>query len=315
MPLTILPYLRGLLIAVEPANCVSLARALKNVSHDRLSRILKDKMFGWQTLLHAFVLGTFGKLQGGYLVIDDTVINKSFAKTIENLAWIFCSKENRAVLGLNIVVLCWSNGIHTVPLAVKFWKKGGKSKYDLALELLAYAKNTLCLQPEYIAFDSWYASKKILKRLRAYRWTFFSQLKRNRLFNKIPLPDVHHHPYWIEQGKIFEDMEVLVVRHGKKYFVTNNLSLSRQEVLAFYKTRWVIETMFRILYSKLGLEDCQSISLWAQTAHVYLSMMALILLAKRREETGKTEYEVRRECIFYPEKVENLLAALRLEGA
>jgi putative transposase len=256
-----------------------------------------------------------GKLQGGYLVIDDTVINKSFAKSIEKLAWIFCSKENRAVLGLNLVVLVWSNGTTTLPLAVKIWKKGGKSKYDLALELLAYAKNILCLQPDYVAFDSWYASKKILKRLNTYKWTFFSQLKKNRKFNGVQLQKFRRHPYWIEQGKIFDDLPVLVVRHGKKHFVTNNLSLSRKEVLALYKTRWVIETMFRILYSRLGLEDCQSISLRAQTAHIHLTMMTLVLLEKAREETGKTEYEMRRECIFYPEKAENLLTTVLLAGA
>lgn len=315
MPLKILPYLRGLLTVSEPANCVSLARVLKHISHDRLSRILNDKAFEWQTLLQALVLRIIGKLQGGYLVIDDTVINKSFAKSIEKLSWIFCSKENRAVLGLNLVVLVWSNGPFTLPLAVKIWKKGGKSKYALALELLAYAKNILCLQPEYVAFDSWYASKKILKRLNAYKWIFFSQLKKNRKFNDVQLQKFRTHPYWIEKGKIFGDMEVLIVRHGKKHFVTNNLSLSRKEVLAFYKTRWVIETMFRILYSKLGLEDCQSISLRAQTAHVYLSMMALVILEKARKETGKTEYEVRRECIFYPEQVENLLAPMLLSSA
>jgi hypothetical protein len=43
-------------------------------------------------------------------------------------------------------------------------------------------------------------------------------------------------------------------------------------------------------------------------------MLAFVILEKAREETGKTEYEVRRECIFYPERAENLLARLRLAG-
>jgi hypothetical protein len=43
--------------------------------------------------------------------------------------------------------------------------------------------------------------------------------------------------------------------------------------------------------------------------------MALVLLEKAKEETGKTEYEMRREYIFYPERAENLLATLRLGSA
>src|SRR6266498_582330 len=171
MSQSILSYVEGLLSVSEPANCISLACAVKGISHDRLSRILNDVKLEWQTLLQAVILRIAGKLQGGYLILDDTVINKSFGKKIENLSWIFCSKENRSVLGLNIVALCWSNGTITLPLAIKFWKKGeNKSKYDLACELLSYAKNILCLQPEYVVFDSWYASEKILSAINSYGW-------------------------------------------------------------------------------------------------------------------------------------------------
>lgn len=199
----ILSYVSGLLSVSESATCLSLARVVKNTSHDCLSRILNNRTLEWKTLLQATVLRIIGKLQGGYLIIDDTVINKSFAKQIENMSWMFCSKENRSVLGLNLVVLCWSNGTITLPLCVKFWKKSeGKSKYDLALELLSYAKNILCLQPEYVVFDSWYASEKILSTIQSYGWIFFSQLKKNRLLGGVQLQKKHNHPYWMEQGTI-----------------------------------------------------------------------------------------------------------------
>lgn len=295
---------------------MSLARVVKNCSHDSLSRILKSKAFEWQTLLQTLVLRIAGKLQGGYLVIDDTVLDKSFAKIIENVSWIFCSKENRAVLGLNLVVLCWSNGTYTLPLAVKIWKKNSNtSKYDLALELLEYAKYTLCLSPDYIAFDSWYASRKILERMTEYEWVFFSQLKKNRLFNGKQVRDTHGYPYWIEKGNIFGSLEVLVVRHGKKYFVTNDITLSKKEILETYKTRWVIETMFRLLSDQLGIDECQSLSLQSQTAHIHLCCMAAVLLEKARAVTGKTEYDIKRRCSFYPMEAEKLVRGYCFEDA
>lgn len=152
MPAQIFAYIKGLLTVSERANCVALARVLDGESyHDRLSRILNNTKLEWQTLLHSLVLRIIGKLNDGYLIIDDTVIDKSFAKVIDNLAWIFCSKKNKQVFGLNIVVLAWSDGTVTIPLGFKIWKKDSKkTKLDLALELLSYAKNFLKLSPKYV---------------------------------------------------------------------------------------------------------------------------------------------------------------------
>lgn len=314
MPVKILTYVKGLLVAVETATCTSLAR-VTHVSHDHLSRILADRKLEWQTLLSSWIKKILGTLDDGYLMIDDTVINKSFAKMIDNLSWVFCSKEGRSVLGLNIVVLAWSNGVITVPLAVKIWKKGGLSKYELALQLLAYAKNILKIKPKYVAFDSWYSSKKILQRLQKYGWMFYTQIKRNRKFNGKQVWRTHRHPYWIETGTIDGDFRILVVRHGKKYFVTNNLTASKQSLLACYRTRWNIETMFRVLYGQLGLEECQARSLQKQTAHVHLCFLAFTVLEKARIGSDLTQYELRREYRFHPERVDTLFTKLNFQSA
>lgn len=314
MPVKIFTYVKGLLVAVETATCTSLAR-VTHVSHDHLSRILTDRRLEWQILLSSCIRKILGTLDDGYLMIDDTVINKSFAQMIDNLSWIFCSKEGRSVLGLNIVVLAWSNGTVTVPLAVKIWKVGGPSKFTLALQLLSFAKNILKIKPKYVTFDSWYSSKKILKRIHNYGWVYYTQLKKNRKFNGKQLQQQHQHPYWMETGKIYGDTSVLVVRNGKKYFVTNNLSASKQDILSRYKTRWNIETMFRVLYDQLGMEECQARSAQAQTAHIHLCLIAYLMLERARIETHQTSYALRRNYRFHPELVENLFAQLNLVGA
>lgn len=317
MPTKILSYIKGLLTVSEDATCTALSRVLRGESsHDNLSRILKDQRLEWQTLLSSLLLRIFGKLRDGFLIIDDTVIDKSFAKAIENLAWMFCSKKNKSVLGINIVVLIWSNGAITIPLAFKIWKKDSKkSKYDLSLELLSYAKNFLKIKPKYVVFDSWYASKKILKRLHGYNWQFVCQIKKNRKFNGVQLKLYKKHPYWMEQGTIDGNLKVLIVRHGKKYFAANTLELSKKEILNRYKTRWTIETMFRILHDKLGLGECQARSLQAQTAHIHLCLMSFILLEKEKQETNKTWYQLRRDYRFHPKNVDYLFSKLNFQSA
>lgn len=316
MPLTIFAYLKGLLAVSETANCISMSRVLKGISHDRLSRILNDVRLEWQTLLLSLVLRIVGKLSDGFLIVDDTVLDKSFAKVIENLHWVFCSKKNKQVFGLNIVILCWSNCYVTIPLAFKIWKKNnGKTKIDLALELLSYARNFLKLQPKYVTFDSYYSAKKILRRLIKYGWMFYTQVKKNRKFNGNQLKFVRRNPYWMEQGVIDGNVEVLIVRNGKKYFATNNLGASKQEILSNYRTRWTIETMFRVLYDKLGLEECESRSLQSQTAHITLCLMSFVLLEQQKQRTKKSWYRLRREYRFHPEKVDLLFNELNLISA
>ena len=309
MPLQIFTYVKGLLTVSESATCTALSRVVGR-SHDSLTRIIQDTKLEWQILLSSCIRKILGKLSDGYLMIDDTVINKSFAKVINNISWVYCSKEERSVLGLNIVVLAWSNGVVTIPLAIKIWKEGGKSKYDLALELLSYARNILRIKPKYVAFDSWYASKKILKRLQKYGWTFYTQIKKNRKFNGIQVQRRHKNPYWMEAGTIDGDFKILLVRNGKKYFATNNLTASKQALLSAYRTRWKIETMFRILYDQLGLEACQSQSLVAQNAHLHLCFLAFVVLERARIETDRTSYQLRRDYRFRPELVDNLFTQL-----
>jgi hypothetical protein len=315
MPRKVLDYVCGLLSVSEQATCVALSRVM-GLSHDSLSRTLKNSKLTWQTLLRALILRVFGKLSDGYLIIDDVVLKKSYAKTIENLSWVYCSKEQRSVLGLNLVVLCWSNDTVTIPLTFKVWRKGdSKSKYDLALELLSYARNTLCLKPEYVTFDFWYAAKKILKRLQKYGWIFYSQIKKNRKFNNVRVAKYSSTRFWTIQGMIDGDTQVVVVKHNGKYFVTNNLEADQHIILKQYKTRWKIETMFRMLEYKLGLDECQMISLKAQVAHAYMAMMAFIILERAKMDTDKIWYTIKRELTFHPQTTFELLTKLDLVGA
>ncbi len=111
-------YLKGLICVFENANCVSLSR-IAQCSHDSLTKILNGEKLCWQTLLQSFALRIFEKLQDGYLIIDDTVISKRFAKKIENISWVFDSKIGKSILGINLAMIAWSNGRITIPLVIR----------------------------------------------------------------------------------------------------------------------------------------------------------------------------------------------------
>jgi hypothetical protein len=135
------------------ASCVALAAALETVSHDRLTRLLQAAWSG-QTRL-ALAVRTRFVWQGGDLIIDDTVIPKPFATAMEGVAWVFSSPERRPVYGFSLVRLVWTDGRLRIPLGLRLWRRGGPSKYMLALAWLSDARNRLRGRPESVLFDAW----------------------------------------------------------------------------------------------------------------------------------------------------------------
>jgi putative transposase len=293
MPTLVWLYLTALLYYRTSASCVALAESLETVSHDRLTRLLQADWSG-QRLLESAIRTLF-VWERGHLILDDTVIAKPFARAIEGLAWVFSSQERRPVLGLSLVLLVWTNGAVRIPLGIRLWQRGGPSKYELALELLSYARNRLHCRPEYVLFDAWYPSKALLKRVRDYGWYFVCRLKKNRRFNGQPLRAHRRHPYWAECGWLTGGLKVLVVRYGTKYYASNRLTLPAAEVRRLYRIRAQIEEVIRVCKDQLGLNGCQARSERAQEHHVSCCLVAFCVLERERQDRGLTIYKLKRQ--------------------
>src|SRR5215813_8567852 len=180
MPEPLWIYLMALLYFTRLTTCSAIADAFDSASHDQLTRMLQGTWSG-HTLLDLALRVLFA-VAGGYLIVDDTVVAKPAARLLGEAAWVWSNKDRKVLFGVSVVLLIWTDGQHRVPLAFRVWHKGGVSKYDLALELLSYARNRLKCKPQFVLFDSWYPSKKLLKRIRDYGWYFVCQLKKTRVF-------------------------------------------------------------------------------------------------------------------------------------
>jgi putative transposase len=293
MPTLVWHYLTALLYYRTSASCVALAEALQSVSHDRLTRLLQADWSG-QRLLELSCRTLF-VWRRGYLIIDDTVIAKPFATAIESLAWVYSSRDHQPVYGLSLVLLVWTNGTVRLPLGMRLWHKGGPSKYDLALELLSYARNRLRCHPEYVLFDAWYPSKRLLKRIRDYGWYFVCRLKKNRRFNGHAVRQHRRHPYWTEIGWLSGGLKVRIVRYGKKYYATNRLTLSAAEVRRLYRVRAQIEEVIRVCKAQLALTGCQARSERAQLHHIACCLSAFYVLERERCDQQLSIYKLKRQ--------------------
>jgi hypothetical protein len=213
------------------------------------------------------------------------------------------------VFGVSVVLLVWIDGQNRIPVAFRVWKKGGPSKYALALELLSYARNRLKCKPQFVLFDSWYPSKAVLKWIRDYGWYFVCQLKKNRQFARMPLHRYLPQPYWQAAGTLSGGLKVLVVRHRRKYYATNRLSLTAKEVRTHYKIRHEVEEVIRTAQSQLHVAACQvgyrrlgeapsRLQPGAQAHHIALCLAAYLIVERERLDQGISWRKLKQRLIL-----------------
>ena len=307
MPEPLWIYLMALRYFSNLTTCSAMSDAFDSASHDQLTRLLQGTWSG-HTRLH-LALRLLFTVAGGYLILDDTVIEKPYARLLGEAAWVWSSKQRQVVCGVSVVLLVWTDGQVRIPLAFRLWHKGGPSKFTLALELLSYARNRLRCKPQFVLFDSWYPSKPLLKRLRDYGWYFVCQLKKHRRFEGRPLVRSLQQPYWHAIGCVSGDLKVFVVRYRRKYYATNRLSLSAKEVRTLYRKRQEVEEVIRVLKSHLSLEGCQAgyrrsseekplLREGAQAHHVALCLVASLIVERERLDCGETWRQRKRQLIL-----------------
>lgn len=162
-----------------------------------------------------------------------------------------------------------------------------RTKYALAREMLVELDALLPKGHKvYVLFDSWYASKKLIKFCRRKRWHVICALKSNRGIDKVSVSrhnqQLRHKPYkritleaMNENRKarkyytrsitgrlanISDPVHVIISKKGTrdkypKYFACTDLSLSAQQVLRYYQKRWAVEVDNTYLKNALGLGD------------------------------------------------------------
>jgi hypothetical protein len=307
MPAPVWLYLMALLYFTNMTTGSAIADAFDRVAHDRLPRMLQGTGAGHRLLdlaLRAWFTGA-----GSSLIVDDTGVAKPYARLLGEAAWVWSSKDRKVLFGVSVVLLVWTDGQIRIPLACRVWRKGGVSKYALALELLSYARNRLKCKPHFVLFDSWYPSKQLLKRIRDYGWYFVCQLKKPRVFEGRALRYYKQQPYWQAVGALRGGLKVFVVRYRRKYYATNRLTLTAQEVRMLYRKRQEVEEVIKGLKSQLSLEGCQggytrswkakaSAQEGAQTHHIALCLVAYLIVECERLEQGCTWRQFKRRLIL-----------------
>jgi putative transposase len=262
-------------------------------AHDAFTRLLHrlepDSEVLWQEVEPQV------RREDGFLILDDTVLDKFYAQKIELVGYVWSGKHKRPVKGINLLTLLWTDGDRHVPCDYRLYDKAdGKTKNDHFREMLEAAR-ARGFRPRAVLFDSWYARLENLKLLGTFGWKWLTQLQANRRVN----PDrsglirveqaalaargtvVHLEGYGLV--KVF----LIVTKDGgKEYWATSHLDLTELERLEFAEASWKIEEYHRALKQFTNVERCQARAARAQRNHIGLSLRAFFRLETYSHHTG-----------------------------
>ena len=276
-PVTRLDYCQYLLVSQINYTLTNFADHSERFSHDAVNRYLRGERIT-PRLVWENVRGQLVVSPHGYLIFDDTVLDKNYSDSIELVRRQYSGNAHAVIRGIGIVTCVYVN-----PEADQFWlidyriyDPDGKTKLDHVQEMLQNVIYQKHLPFQAVLMDSWYATKDLMLYLESLKKIYYCPLKDNRQVDD----SGGEQPYRCVDSLAWSETElahgkrikikgfpkehkvhcfrVAVTTHRTDYVVTNDLAQdsveATQEACSF---RWKIEQLHREAKQLTGLEGCQ----------------------------------------------------------
>jgi putative transposase len=274
-------------------------------AHDAFTRLLHRLEPDPLTLWHD--VEALVQKHRGVLILDDSTLDKPYARKIELVGWHWSGKHRGVVRGINLLTLVWTDGDQKLPCDYRLYDKAndGLTKNDHFRALLETADQR-GFAPRCVLFDMWYASLENLKAVRDHGWTWLTQLKANRLVNLdgqgqrpisqttlAPAGTVVHLP-----GYGLVRVFPISAKDGtREYWATNDLSMDELTRLQNAEQSWAIEDYHRGLKQCCGVERGQVRAARAQRNHIGMAIRAFVRLEVHFFRTGISWYEAKARIV------------------
>lgn len=251
----------------------------------------------------------------GFLIIDDTVIEKSGKpKKMEGLGWHYSHSKGDVIYGYCMVTSHYRRGNLSIPYDFRSYvtektayrmETGFKTKQALAVELIDSFSNDSG-DKNYLLLDTWFTSKKVITAGKASGFEIIGALKRNRRFQVREGGLVHTLKAYEKnlrnssfekitvKGEAFKVRRITAYLAGigwvviliskrkrdrsKKYILSTDMTLSNEQILQYYSYRWDVEVGYLYCKDRLGLGQYQMRKLKAIEKYCALIFSAFGLL-------------------------------------
>ena len=306
---TDLDYINFLIAAQKAFTCTEAARCQPETpttpSHDAFTRLLRRQPQDTEALWRD--AQTIVDKKKGILVLDDTTLDKPYAKNMDLVTYHWSGKHHRVVKGINLLTLLWSDGEAHIPCDFRVYDKptGGSTKNEYFREMLEVAMER-GFKPDWVLFDSWYSSLGNLKLLRSLGWRWLTRLKANRLVDpdgkgnvqvrdlEIPAEGMVVHLKGYGVVKVFR----VFSKDGEaEHWATSDLDMDTGERSMLGLRGWAVEEYHRGIKQCCGVEKAQVRGAVAQLNHICCSIRAFIRLEVNRLKNGVSWYEAKLSII------------------
>jgi hypothetical protein len=325
-PVTRLDYCQYLLVSQINYTLTNFAEHAEKFSHDAANRYLAGDEIR-PRLVWENVKGQVVQTPYGFLVFDDTVIDKNFSRNIELVRNQYSGNVHKVIKGVGVVTCVYIN-----PQIDQFWiidyriydpDGDGKTKLDHVQDMLLNCVYQKQLPFWSVLMDSWYATKEIMLRIERLDKIYYCPLKDNRQVDD----SGGTKPYqrvdsleWTEaekqHGKIIKvkgfpgDHKVKLFRvvlstQRTDYIVTNEMAQDNVEVVqGVCGFRWKVEQFHRETKQLTGIEGCQCRKARIVRNHVGCAILVWIRLKQVAQQSQCTIYQVKNGlCKYYSVKV------------
>jgi hypothetical protein len=226
-------------------------------------------------------------LDGGVLVLDDSVLDKPYARHIDLVKRHWSGKHHRVVQGIDLVSLLWTDGDRHIPCDYRIYhdaKEATKNDHFRAMLQAAHARG---FRPRCVAFDGWYSSLDNLKLLRTLGWAWLTRLKSNRLVNKDrqgPRPLYRTEiaatgtEVWLPGYGLVRVFKIVAPDGDIASWASSDLALTDLTRQQYAEYSWAIENYHRGIKQCTEVEGCQARSGQAQRNHIALALRAFLRL-------------------------------------
>jgi putative transposase len=226
-------------------------------------------------------------LNDGVLVLDDSVLDKPYARHIELVGRHWSGKHHRVVQGIDLVCLLWTDGDRHIPCDYRIYhdaKEATKNDHFRVMLQTAHARG---FRPRCVVFDGWYSSLDNLKLLRTLGWTWLTRLKSNRLVNRDrqgtrPLYRTEiaatGTEVWLPGYGLVRVFKIVAPDGDIAYWASSDLTLTDLTRQQYAESSWAIETYHRGIKQCTEVEGCQARSGQAQRNHIALALRAFLRL-------------------------------------
>jgi hypothetical protein len=314
-PVTRLDYCQYLLVSQINYTLTNFADHCEQFSHDAINRYLCGERIT-PRLVWENVRGQVVLTPRGYVLFDDTVLDKNASFAIELVRRQYSGNAKAVIKGIGVVTCVYVN-----PALDRFWlidyriydpDGDGKSKLDHVREMLASIVYQKQLPFEAVLMDTWYATRDLMLFIESLQKFYYCPLKDNRQVDDSggtsPYRRVDSLAWSTEalaHGKTIKikgfpkDHKVRLFRvevstHRTDWVVTNDQTQdateATQEACGF---RWKIEQLHREGKQVTGLERCQCRKARIQRNHIGCAFLVWVRLKELAAQTGRTVYQLK----------------------